>query len=536
MAGGARAIFEAIPRQHQFRFVSAGDLRKPMDGLPPALRQSNHDKEYQLRINAEISKRISRLRGLSRLPECFTFEGQNRRLDEVAAKNIYEGQKLKIESDNRLSSGAFSPLSRESMLPFTAGMLREGDARKTGRPGVLFESPQDFLKAFDEGLELWRGAAGGIGAVGVLDVAGGAGTRAARDLVGCGDYAENYGVDAVTPRSLYPIEHANRNTFKGILINNIRAFSRKLGIPTPVFVMINEENAGRFADYVRTSKEAAPWDEDVIFWNQRVLQRFDVGDTTHPLGRFFPAGHGDNAILAYQYGILQAMKSLGIKYIGSSNGDEFLWYYLFPALIAKMNALEAKMLAIAVANVAKQKGGLFNSDGQLTETNRVPFEYEDRVPEVVNTTFYLLHNDTMIKGAEVEKEGASEVPNIVCKDTWEEINGKNRYINMVGADSWMGDEFSGMIADAFGEIKILEGPRNIFLGMKSPIQVVGRQPQEYLFSRALHHNLSLSQFYTMMANKVTRVLDVLLYGDKKARLSLAEQLFANNFELIDVEI
>jgi len=221
---------------------------------------------------------------------------------------------------------------------------------------------------------------------------------------------------------------------------------------------------------------------------------------------------------------------LGIKLVASSNSDEFLWYYLYPALISKMNKMEASMFAVAITNANNQMGGFFGND-QLVETPRIPFSYirTGKAPEVLNSTFYGMKVDTLIKGAEAMQD-APRILNLVTKAVWIKSGEQKKLINMIGLDSWMGDEFSQMTLAGDGKFTVWESPRNLFLGMKGPQQVADHKPQTFLGGS------SYSEFYTMMAHKVRSVLLILLGQDRQAKEKLAEQLFRNNFELMNVKL
>ncbi len=294
---------------------------------------------------------------------------------------------------NRLSDKEFTPTPITEMKPFTYGLLKDDDPRK-GKVDPLFKDHIDFLEAFETGLEIWgqNEKKNGFGSVGILDVGGGAGTRAAKELSKAefGSYVEHYRVNPQTPRSLYPIPSTGK-TFKGILVNVIRKISGAVGVRTPHFIMNTYATADPFSKYINENTEASEWGDDIICWNQRVLQRYDIADVTKPLLGLYPAGHGDNATLSYQYGILEAMKNLGIKTIASSNGDEFLWYYFFPALLAKFGSTDAAMFAVAIANANNQIGGYFGN-GEIIETSRIPYSrVGEKPPEVLN--FHILWDE-----------------------------------------------------------------------------------------------------------------------------------------------
>ncbi len=147
--------------------------------------------------------------------------------------------------------------------------------------------------------------------------------------------------------------------------------------------------------------------------------------------------------------------------------------------------------------------------------------------------------DSLIKGAEYRKDEVNDETapiDIISKSTCVQSNVGENFINILGYDSWMGDEFSKMITANSQKLQIYEGPRNLFLGMKGPQQVAKHDKQKFLYSNILTDNISYSTFYTMMAHKVFAVLDILLSKDKSAKENLADKLFKNNFELIDVQV
>ncbi len=526
-----RSIIEAIPAAHRSRFATASDIRKAGAGnLHKALAFENQDMKLQLQVQQEINKRIKYLGSCITLPQEINSLGVSDRSNSIAlADTFFNFQRDVIEMPNRLSDKEFTPMPRTEMMPFTYGLLKDDDKRKGMKP--LFESPGDFLEKFDAGLEKWKHNenSNSFGSVGILDVSGGAGTRAGKELLNYSDYARKHDVTPQTPRSLYPIPNSGK-TFKGILVNVIRKISGSIGVRTPHFIMNSFASAPFFSNYITDNPEAHEWGDDIICWNQRVLQRYDIADVTKPLPGLYPAGHGDNATLSYQYGILEAMKNLGIKTIASSNGDEFLWYYLFPALLEKFGSTESAMFAVAIANANNQSGGYFGN-GELIETPKIPYSYVrgGKNPEVLNSTFYGLKVESLINGAKF-REGEILPTDILSKSACVQVEEDEKFINMLGFDSWMGDEFSKMITADAQKLQVFEGPRNIFLGMKGPQMVANHTPQKFL------NNNSYSTFYTMMAHKVFAVLDILLAKDKSAKEALAEKLFKSNFELIDVQI
>jgi len=504
---------DAIPKECRMRFTTAESIRR--SGTQEALRFRNFDRSLQKEIETEVSKRTTLLGEKNKLPANST---------SVEAEALFKEQQIMLEMGNRVSPNEFNPTSRKDMLAFTKGMLPKEDPRNQDGGKFLFVSPQDFLAAYEDGLQRIKEE----GMCGMIPV-GGAGTRAAKELPKYEDYAKKYRITSDTPRCLYPIPGADA-TFLGLAANIIRMFGNRVGRETPLFLMTTSSTANHFIHFVRSGPEAADWEDDVLFWNQRVVKRYDVAGLKVPLEEDYPAGHGDNAILGYQYGILQAMKNLGIKLVASSNSDEFLWYYLYPALTAKMNSLEASMFAITIANANNQMGGFF-ANNKLIETPRIPYSYIEtgKAPEVLNSTFYGMTVDTLIKGAEALRN-IPRALNLVTKATWVNSGGNKKLINMIGVDSWMGDEFSEMTLAGGGKFEVWESPRNLFLGMKGPQQAANFDPQPFL------GGLSYSKFYEMMAHKVKAVLNVLLGNDKNAKEKMAEQLFRNNFELINVKI
>jgi hypothetical protein len=524
-------IMDCIPAAQQERFVSAADIKAfTTDAVPNALTLKNHDEEFQEKVFHEFTQRKGLVSAVSTLPQSISFSPDNEVANHVAlAEQFYKFQGAVLEMPNRLSDAEFTPTPRKDMLQMTNGILGQNDPRSNTKP--LFESPEDFLKAFDLGLEMWRHNknANGFGSIGILDVAGGSGTRAAKELPKYSEYARKYGVTSKTPRALYPIADTNK-TFKGVLVNVLKKISGHVGVRTPHFIMSTSETAPFITDYIRKNPEANNWGEDVMFWNQRVLQRYDVA-TGRVVPGFYAAGHGDNTILTYEYGMVQAMKELGIETLASSNGDEFLWYYMFPALLSKMNSLEWAMFAIAIANANNQFGG-FYGNSRLYETPKLPYSFErtGKAPEVVNSTFYGIKLAQLEKGCKYLAENHPSV-DIITKPTWiTEPDGQKRFVNLAGFDSWMGDEFSHRIAAAGGKVQVLEASRNLFLGMKGPQHVASSIPQAFL------GDYSYASFYTMMGHKVFAVLDILLGADQQRRQWLAEQLYRNNFELIKIEI
>lgn len=529
---GNGRILDSMQNKFVSKFVTAASIKQQISSVHPALKVRNHDEVLQSRVNEEIKKRVALLNGARKMPpglvkleqEAIELDGPSRGNYQALAEQYYNMQANIVEYENRLEDSEFVPTARESMIPMTSALI----GKKDSRTKALFDSPKDFLESYEKGLTMMRGT-GPFGALGVLDLASGMGSRAAMELPKYHAYAKDYNVTSKTPRSLYPIPNTN-NTFKGLLVNILRRFSGHLGVQMPIFELISSDVAPYFSNFVKESVEAAHWKEDVIFWNIRTLKRFDVANPEVPLEEDYPAGHGDNAILAYKYGILEAMKSSGIKYVASSNGDEFLWYYMFPALLYKLKSADAAMFAVAVMNLKGMMGGYFGN-GQLIESSRIPYSYmrSGKVPEVLNTSFYAMNIDTLLAGGK-ELAPDHKNMNIVCKPTWTSLAGQNRFVNTVGFDSWMGDEFSRMIAAADGKMQIFESSYNLFLGMKGPQEVADNKPIPWL------NGISYSAFYAMMAHKVFRVLDVLLGKDEEEKRKLSEQLFLNNFELINVKV
>ena len=525
------SIIDAIPTAHRHRFACASMIRAS-EGLHPALALQNHDVEFEKGVQQEIIKRVSLLGHCINLPCGISDLGEIGKGNYNAlAENFFTFQRNVIEMRNRLSEKEFFPTPVSTMISFCDGLLKPNDPRK----GTLhlFNDPTDFVNSYRIGLEMWKHneRENGFGSVGILDVSGGAGTRAGKELENYPTYASKFKVTSETPRSLYPIP-ATGKTFKGILVNVIRKITDHLQVRTPHFIMNSYTSAPFMSDYIKTDPEAREWDGDIISWNQRVLHRYNISDEAHPLPGFYPAGHGDNATLSYQYGILHAMKEIGIKTVASSNGDEFLWYYMFPALLAKFGSSEAAMFAVAIWNANNQSGGFYGNGG-LVETSRIPFSYVRKGvnPEVLNSTFYAMDLESLIKGAEYRSRDISTI-NIISKSTKVTDGEEEKLVNALGFDSWMGDEFSSMVLANTQKVDIYEGPRNIFLGMKGPQQVANNDPQDFL----LHYGekISYNRFYTMMAHKVYAALDVMLAGDAGAKQRFAEQLFKNNFDLINI--
>ncbi|MFA5104663.1 MAG: hypothetical protein WC527_05765 [Candidatus Margulisiibacteriota bacterium] len=526
-----RSIIDAIPAAHQGRFVTAAQIRRS-SGIPEQLQLRNFDSDFQhgalLRgLQKSIGNLDTKANSIRFIPDLMRPDSPEHVMLKPALK-LLDLQQLLMELDNRLQDKDFVPLARADMPPITHGILKPGDPRLGTAP--LFSSPAEFLSCFEEGLSMWAQGEDGYGSVGVLDVGGGAGARAAKELASYYALANRYRVTAQTPRALYPVMDT-QSTFKGVIMDIVHMFSKHLGVETPVFAMISSEKAPHFVDHVRNHPESSTWQDNVVFWNQRVLERYDLEEYPIPLDGDFPAGHGDAAILGYRYGMYEALKALGVKHVANANGDEFLWYYMYPALLSKMSKLEATMFMLSVANANNQMAGFFGNGLQI-ETPCIPFGYVAAgiAPEILNTTFTGMELDTLLKGA-AQLESTEEKVNVIVKGTWWNSHGKQKLMNIVGHDSWMGDVFSRQNMLGGGRMVVPEVSRNLFLGLKGPQHAFDKTPQGFLGGV-----LGYGNFYTMMAIKSKQVLQVLLGSDQAAKMRLAEQLFRHNFELINIEI
>jgi hypothetical protein len=536
MALNSSKIIDAIPGAHRNRFVTASQIRQ-LAQLPKALTISNFDSNFQENlIKKAIEKNVKYLeigdKSLRFMPEMLRPR-DTKSMYVTAATKLLDFQQIILEMNNRYKDEDFVPLPRTDMIPFTHAILKDGDPRLNKKP--LFSSPADFLDAFDKGLSMWAEGENGFGTVALNDVAGGAGARAARELARYPYYAQKYNVSDKTPRALYPIIDT-ASTFRGRIMDIFKMFSDHLGVRTPLFTMVTSEKAPYFVDHILKHPEAKTWTDDVVFWNQRVVKRYDLEAFPEELEEDFPAGHGDAAILGYRYGMYEAMKNLGVKHVANANGDEFLWYYMYPALLGKMNELEATMFMLSVPNANNQMGGFFGNGLQI-EVPCIPYSYvaTGKAPDVLNTTFTGVELETIFKGAQLLEQEKENVT-VVVKGTWWNVGGKPKLMNIIGHDAWMGELFSRQNKLGGGKMAVFEAPRNLFLGIKGPQHAFDTAPQDFLGGQ-----LGYGNFYTMMAEKSIKVLEVLLKGDrfkgeKQAKANLAEQLFKNNFELINVEI
>ncbi len=545
----SRNILDHIPEEFRKKFITAGHI-KQLRGematkkfIPEELTMNKEvDQDFQVKVQAEVARRIALLnennKSLNFMPAVIR-PGDAQCPTYPLARKLFEVQQDILEMDNRIPPDKYEPLARNDMMPFTPA-IHASRKNTDSKIAPLFSSEEDFLKAFDEGLKIWKKGSDGFGTVGVLDVGGGAGARAARDLAmqPFQRIAYENHVSAETPRSLYPIL-GTEHTFKGRVIDIVKTISKSLGVRTPIFSMISSEKASYFLNHIQSNKiDVASWDEDVVLWNQRILKRYDIESFPKELAEGFPAGHGDAAILGFRYGIYKAMKDLGIKYVANSNGDEFLWYYLFPALLGKMGPLEATMFMMAVPNILDQSGGCF-SGGLQMETPRIPYLFVNAGnPETLNTTFTVMTLNNLLEGAGKLEEEAGENVTLTVKPTWWNMEGTKEYMNIIGHESWMGEVFSQQNQAGGGTMKVLEAPRNLFLGIKGASQAFNDAPQDFLVAKGPQgdRNLSYVDFYGMMANKVIKVLNLLLAGKSSERNVLAKDLFDNNFELINVNI
>ncbi|MDI6731969.1 MAG: hypothetical protein QME05_05270 [Candidatus Margulisbacteria bacterium] len=520
------SFMDAVPIQHRERVVTAGFLRRTL-GLPKALTRRNFNPEFQAAIRAEILGRRDReLGNLVGLPPALQGHAVPKSLLYDRVEQFYKIQGALIELGNRLGDKDFTPYPREAMRPLTAG------TRETDNSNPIFSSPQEFLDAFDRGLAIIRGRTGGTGyaSIGLLDVGGGAGMRAAKELPKYNVWAQRHGVSAERNRNLYPIEGTEVNgeprTFKGMLIETLAEYALSQEVALPISEMVIPFSAGQYAKHIRTKTDASRWKEDMLLWCQQEAQRYDLNDEAlTALPEFYPAGHGDNPRLAHTYGIMGAMREVGVKTVISTNGDEFIWVLLLPAFLgaSQQRGTLDQMTMLAVPNANGQFGGYFGN-GLQVETPCIPDSYvsNQRPPATLNTTFLWGNLERVIAGFDQLAAQPPQV-SIVSKPTVV----RGRFIHMVGLETWMGYELTAANRCGGGTLVVDEITRNLFDGLKGPQQAADHAPQGFL------HGLGYADYYTLVAKKISGWRETLLgkHG-AQARFHLAERMMRYNFDPI----
>ena len=516
----AALLKEALPAEHCDRFVAVADIRRGAD-TPAALRRENHNERLQQQLDAEVVRRMAPLRddGLGKLPVDCTPARPDDPLVAVADR-WYARQADEFLMPQRLAESGFRMLDWPRTLPLTPASAAGHTAAEP-----LFADPRDFLEAFEEGLSLWRGPAGSsTGSLLVLGVGGGAATRAKKYLPLYPDYMQRYGVTEETPRVLYPIMGTER-TFKGMIMTALAGYARHLGIDLPHTEMITAPLASRFTRHLREHPEAPQWDDNTLLWTQQTLQRYALDDPGTRVPGLLAAGHADVMKLSLDFGLLAAARRLGITRWALSNGDEFLWYYLAPALMAKLERRRQGMFMFAVPNANNQFGGCFREDGLQVETPLLPFPLVQAkvAPSVLNTTFALGQLAPLEEGG---RKLAAQAPDLSfdVKTMW--VGG--RYVNLAGYDNWMGTEATKYTLAGGGTVGVGVMARNLFLGFKGPQHAADTQPQSFL------GGLSYSAFYTRMATRMPEVIATLTRGTPGEKRALADRLFTANFELLGV--
>jgi hypothetical protein len=532
MAIRSGTLIDAIPSAHRSRFVPAGSIRRST-GMPEALRQRNHDLSLQQQIQETIAQRIAAENIPVGLPADLIGHDKPGDPREGDVKAFYLGQQQKIESGNRFKDGEYTPLPRENMPPLTA------KTRSFANGDPLFPDAQSFLNAFDWGLEYLRGNSGKLGAkpyatIGLFDVGGGAGTRAALELPKYPDYARQYGITSSTNRNLYSIYGAQGpdgrpRTFKGLLLEIVERYCESQDVILPVSEMILAASADQYVQQLRQAKhDTAKWGDEMLFWGQNELLRYDANDPElKALPDFFPAGHGDSPRLTYKYGLMQAMAEVGVKTVVGTNGDEFIWVLFLPALLAAANqrgTLDHFNFA-AIVNTNGQLAGDFGNNEQV-ETPCVPASRVKVAPATLNSTFKFGGLGRVIRGFDLLSNRPRKI-DLVGKPT----NGYGKFYLQVASDSWMGAEFSRANKAAGGELNVMEISRNLFTGHKGSQHSGNHKPEEFL------HGLGYADFYSLVAKNIHEWQETLLgHSGVQARYELAERMLKHDFDPILVAL
>lgn len=230
---------------------------------------------------------------------------------------------------------------------------REAAARSVPPPAIrLGQEPTGFTReqARQAGAEALR-----TGKVGMILVAGGLGTRLGFDL----------------PKGMFPLGPVSNRTLFQILIDQLRAVSRRYGVRIPLYVMTSPATHDVTQQFLDNNQRFGLPVDDVILFQQGIMFAVDAQSFNVLLsspGEIFtgPDGHGGMLAALVKHGVLNDARRRGIEQFFYGQIDNPLLTVCDPELIGCHRLVKSELTTQVVAKTdpAEKVGVVVEIDGR----------------------------------------------------------------------------------------------------------------------------------------------------------------------------